>query len=54
VRVILLFRLNCPNGPVELLGNFGVPAQALGGIVAALAADLMYLCNEWGQVHGHP
>lgn len=49
-----VFRLNCPNGPVELRENFGFPAQALGGIVAGLAADLVYLCNEWEKVHGHP
>lgn len=49
-----VFRLNCPAGPVELRENFGFPVQALGGIVAALAADLTYLCNEWGKIHGHP
>jgi len=48
-----VFRLNCLAGPVELRENFGFPVQALGGIVAALAADLVYLCNEWGKIHGH-
>ena len=49
-----VFRLNCPAGPVELRENFGFPVQALGGIVAVLAADLVYLCNEWGKIHGNP
>jgi hypothetical protein len=48
-----VFRLNCSAGSVELRENFGFPMQALGGIVVTLAADLTYLCNEWGKIHGH-
>lgn len=49
-----VFRLNCPAGPVELRESLRFPVQTLGSIVAVLAADLVYLCNERGKIHGNP
>lgn len=50
----VVFRLHCPEGPTELRENFGFSVQELGSIRAALVADLAYLCNEWGEIHGNP
>jgi len=49
-----VFKLRCPDGPVELRENFGFSAQDLGAIQAALMADLATLCNEWRKIHGDP
>jgi hypothetical protein len=48
------FHLHCPDGPTELRENFGFSARELGSILAALVADLTYLCNEWRKIHGNP
>lgn len=49
-----VFSLHCPDGTAELRENFGFSAPDLGGIRAALIADLAYLCDAWRKIHGNP
>jgi hypothetical protein len=47
------FKLNCPNGPVEIRENFGFERKELSEIAAGLDAELRQLCEKWGSIHGN-
>lgn len=46
-----VFKLNCPDGPVELRENFGFTLKALSELAAALMAEIHALCDAWEQIH---
>ena len=46
------FELNCPHGPVVLVGQSGFRAVEIAGIGAAVAADLPAICAKWRAIHG--
>ena len=49
-----VFNLHCPDGPPELRENYGFPKQELRRIAAALAAELVAICNQWSNIHDQP
>ena len=46
------FRLNCPDGPLELREEYGLPQRLLRAIRARLAESLQDLCDQWEAFHG--
>jgi hypothetical protein len=46
------FQLNCPDGPVEVVENFGFSRREMRQILEALQAAVEYLCQEWRRIHG--
>jgi Domain of unknown function (DUF4160) len=46
------FQLNCPDGPVEMVENFGFSRRQARQILEALQEALGYLCEEWRRIHG--
>jgi hypothetical protein len=44
--------LNCPHGPVTLVGQRGFRAVEIVEIGNAVAADLDRICTRWGAIHG--
>jgi hypothetical protein len=46
------FQLNCPDGPVEIVENFGFSRREIRQILAALMIALTLLCQEWRRIHG--
>ena len=46
------FQLHCPDGPVEVVENFGFSRREIRQIVEALQAAVDYLCQEWRRIHG--
>ncbi len=49
-----VFKLNCPDGPPELLENYGFSPGDLAKIKAALIATTAHLCAAWSKIHGEP
>jgi hypothetical protein len=47
-----VYILNCPNGPLELRGNYGFKAQVLSRIEEELQARIKDLCTGWSEIHG--
>ncbi|MGA2025534.1 MAG: DUF4160 domain-containing protein [Syntrophobacteraceae bacterium] len=47
-----LFKLNCPEGPLELRENYRFAAGELSRINAALTSRLTQICAEWSRIHG--
>jgi len=48
-----VFILHCPEGPPELRENYRFNTPDLNRIAAALAAELLALCGQWREIHGH-
>jgi hypothetical protein len=46
------FELNCPHGPVTLVGQSGFRAAEIAEIGAAVAAELSAMCAKWRVIHG--
>jgi hypothetical protein len=44
--------LHCPDGPPELLENYGGSRQEVKGIIDGLSNHLPQLCEEWERIHG--
>ncbi len=47
-----VFRLNCPDGPVELRENYGFNKSVLSKILAELETNIASLCDKWSEIHG--
>jgi hypothetical protein len=47
-----VFRLGCPDGPVELRENYGFRRGQVSLIVAAPTERLADLCKAWEEIHG--
>jgi len=47
-----IVRLNCPEGPPELLVNRGFGRGELRRTVEALASEVAALCDAWRRMHG--
>lgn len=47
-----VFKLNCPNGPLELRENYGFSQKELSGIAEALTKALSDTCLQWENIHG--
>ena len=47
------FELLCDLGQVQLMSAIGFTLRQLQLIVEYLQANIAYLCNEWGRIHGH-
>jgi hypothetical protein len=47
-----VFVLNCPNGPVELRDNWGVPQSEITWLEQMLAGVLSESCAKWRSIHG--
>lgn len=48
-----VFKLNCPNGPLELRENYGFSQKELAGIAEALTKALSDACLQWEKIHGY-
>jgi hypothetical protein len=48
----VVVHLHCPNGPPELLENYGGSRRQVRHIVQGLADHLTHLCEEWERIHG--
>jgi hypothetical protein len=46
------FDLHCPDGPPELLENYGFSRRNVATIEPYLAASLSLLCQAWEEIHG--
>ena len=46
------FKLNCPEGPVELWDFDGFRLAELNEIGALIAANLETVCATWRDIHG--
>ena len=46
------FELNCPEGPVRLVGNAGFRLADIREIGRETAARLPALCARWSEIHG--
>ncbi len=46
------FQLNCEDGPVELVENFGFSRREVRQILKALQEAVAYLCEERRRIHG--
>jgi hypothetical protein len=46
------FELNCPEGPVVLVGQSGFRASDVTDVGHAVAAALPALCAKWRAIHG--
>ena len=46
------FELNCPDGPVVLVGQSGFRATIVAEVGHAIAAALPELCATWRTIHG--
>jgi len=48
----VVLQLHCPEGPPELLENYGGSRQQLAGIIRGVADHLVELCEAWERIHG--
>jgi len=46
------FELNCPDGPVRLVGQTGFRLVEIAEIGEAIAEQLEAICAEWSRIHG--
>ncbi|WP_369682533.1 DUF4160 domain-containing protein [Asticcacaulis taihuensis] len=46
------FKLNCPDGPVELWDHDGFRVAELNEIGAVIARNLSLACRKWNEIHG--
>lgn len=46
------FRLNCPQGPVELWDHEGFKLSELNEIGGLVAHNLEAICVKWSDIHG--
>lgn len=46
------FKLNCPDGPVELWDHEGFRLSELNEIKAAITDNLADICLKWREIHG--
>jgi hypothetical protein len=44
--------LHCPDGPPELLENYGGSRRQVNRIIVNLTGHLIELCEEWERIHG--
>lgn len=47
-----IFRLNCPDGPLDLRESFGFKLPDVNRIAVALTTAVPALCEEWSNIHG--
>jgi hypothetical protein len=47
-----VFKLNCPNGPVELRENFGFSWREVSRLARLLQPHVVALCAAWRTIHG--
>jgi hypothetical protein len=47
-----VFHLHCPEGPPELLENYGGSPRQVTRIAWGLTSHLAELCEEWERIHG--
>ena len=47
-----VFRLNCPDGPVELWEDYGATRSQIKGFERELMKNLSQLCGAWEKIHG--
>jgi hypothetical protein len=48
----VVFRLNCPAGPVEVRENYGFSRREVSHIEAKLTEHLGRICETWEKIHG--
>ena len=48
----MVFHLHCPEGPPELLENYGGSRQRVRRAVGQLMNHVTELCGEWERIHG--
>jgi hypothetical protein len=46
-----VFRLHCPEGPVELRESYRFAPRRLRPLAERLSAYLSSLCDEWARLH---
>lgn len=46
------FELNCPDGPVTLVGQTGFRTAEIAEIGATVAEELAAICAKWRAFHG--
>ena len=46
------FTLNCPDGPVEFVEQYGFKLAEIRELAAAIAASLSDICAKWSEIHG--
>jgi len=47
-----VFRLNCPDGPVELREDYGAARRQIKIFERELMNNLSQLCEAWEKIHG--
>jgi len=47
-----VFRLNCPDGPVELREDYGGALRQIRRFERELMKNLSQLCEAWEKIHG--
>jgi hypothetical protein len=47
-----VFKLNCPDGPVELRENYGAARRQFASFARELTENLGQLCRGWEKIHG--
>lgn len=47
-----VFKLNCPDGLIELRGNYGAARRQLASFARELTENLSRLCRGWEKIHG--
>lgn len=48
-----IYKLHCPDGPVELREVIGLDKKTLVRIEAGLNSILASLCQKWREIHVH-
>lgn len=46
------FRLNCPDGPVEVWDHEGFRRSELNEVGQLIAENLNAVCARWSEIHG--
>jgi hypothetical protein len=47
-----VFKLNCPNGPLELRELYALAEQQVLRLARALEPEIKLLCGAWWRIHG--
>lgn len=49
----VVFKLNCPGGPVEVRENYRFSRREVTQITATLSGRVVELCAAWENIHGN-
>ncbi|HTR05780.1 MAG TPA: DUF4160 domain-containing protein [Paraburkholderia sp.] len=47
-----VFKLNCPDGPLELRELYELAEQQVVRLARALEPEISLLCRAWWRIHG--